>query len=164
MDSPLPLVPDDADQQENLTLTGKQAAPAQPYALTALMVAMGLLLAQRGLLPHSPWWAHYGMAVAVGLLVYLLLSGPSASLPLVFLTILAAELGLLYSLPTNRLFLPAHADFSVVANLLVDMLGACLAGIIFAHLLRVEHAPNSVLTFTFLFMFVGVNLWFLFFR
>ena len=164
MDSPIPLVPDDQDRQENVLLVGKRTAPVQPYALTALMAAMALLLVNRALLTHGPWWTQYGGALAGGVLVYLLLSGARASLPLLFLTIVAAELGLLYSMPFDKLFLTTQSNFIDIVNLVVHSIGAILTGIIFGRLLSVEEDPRAVITFTFLFMFVLVNLCFLFIR
>ena len=160
MDSPVPLVPDEQHQPEQITVGASDAAPTAPYALAAACIALTALLVSRAVLLNQPAWVQVGGALILGVICFALLVRAGSPLPLVPLNMLATELGLLYSLPNNRVFINWH-DFTLASGLGMDMVAAALVGFILARLLRVEEAPAAVITFSFLLLFVLVNLHFL---
>ncbi|HEY3377450.1 MAG TPA: hypothetical protein VGL77_08135 [Armatimonadota bacterium] len=153
-DAPMPLSPDDGPQTP-LALSKDRAQPVAPYHLVAVMVGLFALFALNELFMgrgHHVLWLV--VAVGIGGLFDLLLHGAHPKLPLRFLTVAAAELGMLLNLPREVVF-PAYwrNPVNVLIVLLWWVIMAAITGMALSYWLRVEEHPTEVLVINFLVMF-----------
>ncbi len=121
------------------------------------------LLVLRGLVHIADSTLLFSVALMVVAVAYLLLSALRPKLPLLAFVILAAELGLLYSLPFELLYNKTWHDATSAVNLVVGMLLAAIAGILLGRGFDTEKHPTEVIGISFLVMFVFVNLVYTFF-
>ena len=161
-----PLAPDDEDQRtfslSNPRVCDPQpAAAAPPYLYTAFFAALLVLFLLRGFtFAHSSTLTTIvilNMAFAVGVVVYAWLLLKRVNLPLHSLDIAAAELGMLYSLPSREVYFLLWKPGAPLPYLVGWMLMVGLLGMILGYALHVEERPNLVLTIIFLALFVSMS-------
>lgn len=158
-DPSLALTPDDGQHEhEHIELLEQHSAPEQPYGLASWSIGLLALLLLRGLLHGAESFLLFSCALIIVLVSYMLLSGLRPKLPLFAFVTLAAELGLLYSLPYDLLYKSTWHDAASAANLLTGILLAAIAGVLLGRGLEVKQHPSAVIGISFLMMFVFVNL------
>lgn len=160
---PIPLSPDD-DQQASLDLSTPMAAGSQPYGLAALMVGLVVLLILQGISLHSmrsigPLSSFFQLNLAIigGVFVYLAFLHTRPRLPAHTLSVVAGELGLLYSYPAYLLYIAPwqsvkHTYWLAVLLFCVGLVG--IVGTIISHWLRADEDPRPVMLVNFLVFFV----------
>ena len=160
MDESMSLLPDE-NPREDLELSRRYPQIVQPYGITAAMVGVSVLLIARVGFRYVPALLVWGIALVGTLLVYQMLLAAQPKLPLMALSVLAAELGLLLSLPSTLLFgIPWHHPNALVDSLrlVTYLIAAGVIGAFTGWTLSVERYPTLVLGINFLAMFVVVSL------
>lgn len=160
---PIPLSPDD-DQHASLDLSTPPTAGRQPYGLAALMVGLVILLILRGISLHSVQsmsplssFLQLNMAIVGGMFVYLAFLFTRPRLPAHTLSVVAGELGLLYSYPAYLLYVApwqavTHTFWLAVLLFCVGLVG--IIGTIISHGLRADDDPRPAMLVNFLAFFV----------
>lgn len=159
------LTPDD-NSAESLSLateknTGKYTAPTTPYLLAAVLSGLLMLFILRGITLMSTTvltsLVISGTALFTGITVYSLLQLFQFKISLALLSVVAAELGMIYSLPANNVYLLLFRPSPASALAFGWMLLAGLAGLVLAFALQVEKRPNLVLLVIMLASFVTAS-------
>lgn len=155
-----PLSPDD-DQQQEVTLSDQREKQGQPYGVTAVMIALLLLLLLRG---FAAWPAILvvNLAIVGGALAYFVLLAAHPRLPAFILCLAGAELGMLYSLPVGLVYVLAWHNLAGFTVLVWCLVFAGIIGTALANWLDVDARPLDVILTAFLTMFVFIGLLFTF--
>lgn len=157
----MPLTPDDYSP-DSLPLKERpdtKSAPTPPTIISAVLAGMLVLFLLRGITLASTTAATsliiIGSAIFVGLLVYLLLFFFQITLPLSFLSIMSAELGMLYSIPADSAYFALFSPGAPQILALGWLLLTGFAGLALAFALQIEKRPNQVLLVILLAAFVA---------
>jgi len=153
------LSPDD-HQYSAVELPRRGEQPEQPYGIVAIMVGVIVLFAARLVARHWPMWPFWGAAALIASFVYNLLIILRPRLPLLLMTVVAAELGLLLSMPARALFFLPLSDPVELGRLISRMICVGAVGAFAAWVLSVERYPSLVIAINFLLMFVVEGLFY----
>lgn len=156
----MPLTPDNSTP-DLLTMDKvqkKSSDAAPPTFIIAVLAGLLVLFLLRGITFGSTTTATsliiIGSAFFASITIYLLLLLFQITIPLAFLAIMAAELGMLYSLPAKSayfaLFIPGTSQVLAIGWLLLTG----FAGLALAFALQIEKRPNRVLLVIMLAAFV----------
>lgn len=162
------LVPDDeppADMALDVEPADEGTEPtaaAQPYDLAGAMAGLLVFLVGRGVLPEAHPMYMLGLAIVAVFVATFALEARRAKLPLIPMSVVAAELGLLYSLPASLVYFQAwqFTAQGLLALLLLVFLISITAflGTITAFVFSHERRPALVIGVCFLGAFVLTNL------
>ena len=123
-----------------------------------MVIGLCVLLLLRGVMPHARPSILLSLTLILGVSSYLLLSGLRPRLPLLFFAVIAAELGLLYSLPYQLLYGVMWHDIWLMLDVLTLTLMALFFALLLGVWLEMKQYAAEVIGLCFLVMFVFVNL------
>jgi len=152
IDSPMSLSPDD-EPQTDICLHEEPDTPREPYAITAFLFALVVMLVVYGI-------SHYNriMTLTLGavdfLFAYLALVLMRPPLPHLILTIIAAEVGMFCNLPDFEIYSTAWQTPEGNKLIIRRILFAGIAGLLFAIGLDVRRNPPLVIAISFFSLFV----------
>lgn len=121
------------------------------------MVGVLVLFAARLFAPRWPAWPFWGAAALIGTIVYNIFIVVKPRLPLMLLAIVAAELGMLLSMPSAAVFGASLRDPGDLAGFISMLISAGVVGAFMAWALSVHRYPALVIAINFLLMFVLVG-------
>jgi|GEM_PF-2218060 len=151
------LSPDDPEYA-TFDLPRRRERAEQPYLAAALMVGVIVLLAAKFIFRTWPLWPFWGGAALVAIFVYNILTVIKPRLPLMLLAVVAAELGLLLSMPIAMLFILPWRDPAYLGQFISQLIIFGVLGAFMSWVLSVERYPSLVIVINFLLMFVIVGL------
>jgi hypothetical protein len=157
------LAPDDDPEAAAAPQAEDDTLDEQPYGLAGVMAGLAVLLVLCAFLPRLHAYRQLVEPLQTSILlltvmlvaisVYIALLVARVQLPVLPMSIVAAELGLLISQPAGVLY---AAQVSTVTYLLAEIIAAGLAGYIVAAFLE-RQPPRRVIAISFLLIFVVVN-------
>ncbi len=154
---PIPLSPD--DEPASPVQLRPDTAPSLPYGWFAVGIGLVALLILRGFFPLLVWWLLIDLSLVVSFTSYFLFLLLQPRVSLRWVTVGAAELGVLYSVPA--LWLYGRSMIGAIA-VLPWVVGGGIAGLLIAEALHVERQPRPVLAIAFLALFVVTHLQYFF--
>lgn len=166
MSTPMSLSPDEHEQTDVSAMEPAQSRA--PYGMAAVMFGMCTLpVALWYLLRWEPWsrlldsWQFITLLdipIIVTAAAYYLMMSARPRLPLLGMAILAAELGMLYSLPGRDVMFTFWTSPDQFFSFLAWVILAGIVGLLIGRSFSVERRPQLVIALSFLFMFVFVGL------
>lgn len=151
----VPLMPDD-ESQAPLRIVRPAKPVSPPYGYTAIMAGMLLLfLLKVARISYNPLMLNLVLAVSVVSYAVLVFLRPR--LPLYLLSVAAAELGLLYSLPAHLIYRLHPGNVPGFALLLMGLTLAAVTGLFTSYALDIDEYPGYLLPINFLLLFVLVG-------
>lgn len=148
------LSPDD-HQYNAVEVPKRNEKVEQPYTLAAVMLGVIILLIVKLIALNWPMWPIWFAAALIASFAYNILIIIRPRLPLMLLAVVAAELGMLLSMPLASLLIGTGGLGLVI--LIRNMICVGAAGAFAAWALSVNRYPSIVISIIFLLMFVIVG-------
>jgi len=149
------LSPDD-HQYKAVEVPRRNEKVEQPYALAAVMLGIIVLLIVKLIARSWPMWPFWFAAALIASFAYNLLIIIRPRLPLMALAVVAAELGMLLSMPMASIYADL-SDHSALPRLIANLISAGVVGAFSSWALSVDRYPSLVITINFLLMFVIIG-------